>query len=70
MVKVEYKWVITSIKWMKDAQRLEWVKPVSLRKDYGFSAKQIKEYEENWKLKPYLVWKTKYYRKDDILKLL
>ena len=70
MVKIEYKGVSTSMKWMKDAQKMEWIKWASLKKDYGFTPKQIKEYEENWDLKPYIIWKTKYYKKDEIFKLL
>ena len=70
MVKLEYKWVVTSMKGMKAAQKLEWVKSSCMKKDYGFSPKQVKEYEAEWKLKPYLVWKSKYYKIDEVMKLL
>ena len=67
---IEYKWEKVWLIKLRQIKKSEWVKSASLKKDYWFSAKQIKEFEESWKLNFTIYWKTKYYSREDILKLL
>lgn len=55
---------------MREIKKSEWVKASELKRDYWFTAKQIKEFKESWKLNFTIYWKTKYYSKEDLLNLL
>ena len=41
---IEYKWEKVWLTKLRQIKKSEWVKSVSLKKDYWFSAKQIKEF--------------------------
>ncbi len=67
---INYKWEKIGIWKLREIKKSEWVKASELKRDYWFTTKQIKEFEESWKLNFTIYWKTKYYSKNDLLKLL
>lgn len=65
-----HNWEKVWINKLKSIKKSEGLILSKLRKEYWFTVKQIKEFEEQGKLKFQLIWKTKYYSKDDLLNLL
>lgn len=68
--EIEYKWENLWIWKFKQVRKSEWITAAELKKDFWFSTAQIKELELQWKIAFTLIWKTKYYDREDILNFL
>jgi hypothetical protein len=67
---VNYNGKAITLRKLSNQEKSLRISKAALKKDYGFTQKKIDEYETSWVLRYITIWKSKFYKREDILKFL